>query len=216
MDDAPEDLVGIVGRDGKPVEVLGMDLIAVRRRRRIPRRLEAQRAPTRSGWAFPDDQPARLVRDLGAGMVDHRLDDGRGDGGRRGTWVDRAHHQLTPPSRASRMSSKSVVYVPAERYFQPPSGSSATMVPERILRASRAAATSTAPHDGPPKMPSRKTSSRSAVSASMFDTRYLASSRSGSRTSGMKPSSSDRSPCTPSPGSGSAATMRTPGLFSRR
>ena len=63
--------------------------------------------------------------------------------------------------------------VPAERYFQPPSGSSATIVPDPIFRASRAAATSTAPHDGPPKIPSRKTRSRRAAIESMFDDEVL-------------------------------------------
>src|SRR4051794_29153481 len=216
MDDAPEDLIGVVDRDGEPVEVFGMDLIPIRRRRRVSRRLEPQGSPTERRWPLADDQAAGLVRDPRPGMVDHRLQHGRRDGSRRRPGVDRAHHQLTPPSSASRISSKSVVYVPAERYFQPPSGSRATIVPERILRASRAAATRTAPHDGPPKMPSRKTSSRRAVSESMFDTRYFASSRSGSRISGMNPSSRERSPWTFSPGSGSAATMRTLGLCSRR
>ena len=74
------------------------------------------------------------------------------------------------------MSSKFVVNVPAERYFQPPSGSRATIVPATSSSAaSRAAATRTAPHDGPAKMPSRKTSSRSAAIASRFETRYFAS-----------------------------------------
>ena len=85
-----------------------------------------------------------------------------------------------------------------------------------IVCASRAAATSTAPHDGPAKMPSRKTRSRSAAIASRFETRYFASSSAGSKISGMKPSSSERRPWTCSPGSGSAATIRTPGLCSRR
>ena len=67
----------------------------------------------------------------------------------------RDHHQLTPPSSASSISSRFVEYVPADRYFQPPSGSSATIVPDSISAATRAAATRTAPHDGPPKIPSR-------------------------------------------------------------
>ena len=58
----------------------------------------------------------------------------------------------------------------------PPSGSSATIVPASMRFASRAAATSTAPHDGPANTPSLNTRSRSAATASRFDTRYFASS----------------------------------------
>ena len=62
--------------------------------------------------------------------------------------------------------------------------------------ASRAAATRTAPHDGPAKMPSRKTRSRSAAIASRFETRYFASISAGSKISGTNPSSSERRPWT--------------------
>ena len=87
---------------------------------------------------------------------------------------------------------------------------------DAICCASRAAATSTAPHDGPPKIPSRSTRSRSAAIASRLLTRYFASSIDGSRISGTNPSSSERRPWTCSPGSGSAATIRTPGFARRR
>ncbi len=58
------------------------------------------------------------------------------------------------------------MYAPAERYFQPPSGKSVTIVPRSIDAATRAAATRIAPHDGPAKIPSRATSSRRAATAS--------------------------------------------------
>ena len=107
-------------------------------------------------------------------MRDERLADlAREHGGRRARMG--AHHQLTPPSSASPISSSAIENVPAERYFQPPSGSSATIVPWSISFATRAAATITAPQDGPAKIPSRKTSSRSAAIESSFETRYFAS-----------------------------------------
>src|SRR4029078_12825697 len=173
---------------------------------------------------LPTSVDRRIGEDLG---------EPRGVAGRGGAQVDQppveghagvaerrraagAHHQLTPPSRSASISSRSRVKVPALRYFQPPSGSSATIVPDVIRWASRAAATSTAPQNGPPKIPSRSTRSRSAAIASALLTRYFASSIDGSRISGTNPSSSERRPWTPSPGSGSAATIRTPGFARRR
>ena len=107
----------------------------------------------------------------------------RGSAGRRWTrrpssgsiaaWMPRSALSGSPPVDAALEVVGHLVEVAgeragAERYFQPPSGSSATIVPEPIRCASRAAATSTAPHDGPPKIPSRSTRSRSAAIASRF------------------------------------------------
>src|SRR3954465_8140870 len=215
MNDRPERLAGIVGLDRHPAQAVGRDPVAPGRCGLVLRRLPAQRVPALAGGTVADDDPARPVRVLAASVLDQRLDH-RG-GNRHGRRPRRpGHHQLIPPSSSSPISSRSRLYVPADRYFHPPSGSSTTTVPDRIWRISRAAATSTAPEDGPAKMPSRKTRSRSAASDSRLETRNFATSTSGSRISGTKPSSSERRPWTFSPGSGSAATTRTPGLRSLR
>src|ERR671927_324107 len=46
----------------------------------------------------------------------------------------RLYHQLIPPSRSDSISSRSRLYVPADRYFHPPSGSSATIEPDVAVR----------------------------------------------------------------------------------
>src|SRR6478735_5505080 len=215
VDDAPEDLVGVVGLDRQAEQVGRLDLVAIGRGRLVPGRNVFKRHPGLRGGRVADDEATGLVRVLGTGLRSDRLADGwRHENGRWPGVV--GHHQFTPPSSASSISSRLVEKVPADRYFQPPSGRSATIVPDSISDATRAAATMTAPHDGPAKIPSRKTSSRRAAIASRFETRYFASMNDGSRISGMKPSSRDRRPWTSSPGSGSAAMTRTPSLCSRR
>src|SRR6185369_9887692 len=143
------------------------------RRRFVASRLPSPGDPAIGRRPVAHDDPACLVGVSGTGVIDELLHEVRRQGDRRRAGVSAAHHQLTPPSRSDSISTRSRENVPAERYFQPPSGSSATIVPRSIRFASRAAATSTAPHDGPPKIPSLNTRSRSAAIASRLDTRYL-------------------------------------------
>ncbi len=75
MDDPPEDLVGVVGGDRQAEQVVGVDLVAVRRRRLVPRRLEAQGVTAIGRRGVADDQAAGLVRVLGAGVGDDRVAD---------------------------------------------------------------------------------------------------------------------------------------------
>ena len=88
------------------------------------------------GRRVADDQAAGLVRVAGPGMgLDGVAEHVAGSASAGPGWARRdgsglGHHQLTPPSSASSMSSKFVVNVPADRYFQPPSGRSATIVPD--------------------------------------------------------------------------------------
>ena len=104
-----------------------------------------------------------------------------GPGGRASPPVDAALERVAP-SRRNRSCTSLPRGISSRRR-----AAARRSCPTRHSRASRAAATSTAPHDGPPKMPSRKTSSRSAVSASRFETRYFASSSVGVEDLGDEP-----------------------------
>ena len=129
----------------------------------------------------------------------------------------RAHHQFTPPSSDVPCRRSRVVNVPADRYFQPPSGSSATIVPPPSSRASRAAATRTAPHDGPAKMPSRKTSSRSAVERlEVRDEVLRVDAATGGRAPGRSPRRASAGPGPAPRGVARRPRSGRPGLCSRR
>ena len=199
---------------------LGIDLVAIRRGRLVRGRLEPEGRAAARRRRVADDQAAGLVRVVGPGMRDDRLADRGGQRRRRRPGMV-SHRRGSPPVDAAFEGVFHVVEVGRERAGR--EVLPAAVGEQRDDRAatssssaSRAAATSTAPHDGPAKIPSRNTSSRSAAMASRFETRYFASISDGSRISGTNPSSSERRPWTSSPGSGSAATIRTPGLCSRR
>ena len=61
VDDAPDHLVDIVGGDRHAVQVGGVDLVAIRRGRRVLRRLVAQRRAAMGRRDVADDQAAGLV-----------------------------------------------------------------------------------------------------------------------------------------------------------
>ena len=197
---------------------LGVDLVAVRRGGLVPRRLEAQRAAAvgrRRGRRRSGRTPRSGIRP-GRGRRSRRGSPPAATAAGPGPAVSRS-----PPVDAALERLLHLVEVRRERAGREVLPAAVGEQRDDRARtsssaATRAAATSTAPHDGPAKMPSRKTSSRSAAIASRFETRYFASISDGSRISGMNPSSSERRPWTSSPGSGSAATIRTPGLCSRR
>src|SRR5262245_46156071 len=105
-----------------------------------------------------------------------------------------------------------------DRYFHPPSASTQTTSPRSSSDATRRATCSTAPDEMPAKMPSRSVSSRVAFNESEAFTRNFRSRTDSSRIGGTNPSSSERSPYTRSPSSGSAAITFTLASwrFSRR
>src|SRR5450759_1137104 len=98
MDDAPEDLVGVVGGDGKPDQVVGMDRVPDRGGGRVAAGHVAERDPVRGRRGGSDDQPAGLVRGLGARLGDDRVGDlaRQEDHGRPG--VAQPGIALAPPS----------------------------------------------------------------------------------------------------------------------
>ena len=142
VDDRPERLVGVVGVERQPEQVRRVDLVAVAARR--PRSASARsagRARPQRPAPIPITIPqasfgysarawatiaARICR--GSSTVP-----GPGCRIRAPASTGSPHHQLTPPSRSASISSRSRENVPAERYFQPPSGSSATIVPDAIV-----------------------------------------------------------------------------------
>jgi hypothetical protein len=77
VDDRPERLLGVVGGDGQPVQVVGVDLVAIRRGGLVAGRLVPERDAAVGGRPVADDEPARLVRVVGAGVGDDRVADGR-------------------------------------------------------------------------------------------------------------------------------------------
>src|SRR4029453_8354914 len=103
------------------------------------------------------DQAARLVGALGLGVLDER----RADAGRD-------HHQ-----RRSSIDSAPSVQKSAERYFQPPSASTQTIVPSSSPPASGRATWGTAPGETPAKMPSRSRRSRTPAMDSSLETRIF-------------------------------------------
>src|SRR5207244_11963719 len=116
------------------------------------------------------DEPARLVRLFRARVgLELRADLG---------WD---HHQT---ALSSSSASAPVSQKPAERYFQPPSASTATTTPSSRSAASLRATWTTAPEETPAKMPSRAKSSRSPATDSAFETSSLRSSFETSRIGG--------------------------------
>ena len=61
MDDRPEHLAGVVGVDGEPIEVVGVDVVAHRARRPVASRLPAKGPPAVGRRPVADDQAAHLV-----------------------------------------------------------------------------------------------------------------------------------------------------------
>ena len=84
-----------------------------------------------------------------------------------------------------------------------------TTLPSSISFAMRTAIEAIAPDETPAKMPSSSSSLRVQTIASRLVTKIFRSSRQRSMIGGMKPSSSERRPCTGSPCIGSAATILT-------
>src|ERR1035438_10012863 len=99
--------------------------------------------------------------------------------------------------------------MPLERYFQPSSATTNTTFPSSSSPAIRTAMLAIAPLDTPANRPSSSSSLRVQQIASRLVTKILRSSSERSMIGGMKPSSSERSPCTGSPCIGSAATIFT-------
>src|SRR3954468_14739576 len=94
--------------------------------------------------------------------------------------------------------------MPLDRYFQPSSQTMKTTLPSSSSPAMRTAIEAMAPDETPAKMPSSSRRRRVHTIASWLVTKILRSSRDKSMIGGMKPSSSERSPCTGSPCIGSA------------
>ena len=152
VDDGPELLASVVRLDRQAERRLAVDDVAVGRRRLVAAGGIPERLAALGDHAAPDHDAARLVRVLSRGPARRSRRPSPGAFG-RSTARD-ARRSGSPPAHASLELVLHVVEaarsnVPAERYFQPPSGSSATIVPAAIRVASRAAATSTAPDDGP-------------------------------------------------------------------
>src|ERR1700694_4825138 len=99
--------------------------------------------------------------------------------------------------------------MPLERYFQPSSATTNTTLPSSSSPAMRTAMLAMAPLETPANTPSSSRSLRVQEIASLLVTKILRSSTLRSMIGGMKPSSSERSPCTGSPCIGSAATIFT-------
>ena len=100
MGDRPEDLVGVVGLDREPEQILGVHDVAHRRRFGVPGGLPAQRPAAGRRVAVADDDAAHLVRVFGAGVVDHRGTDGRRQRDRFGPRV-LGHRRRPPPLTTS-------------------------------------------------------------------------------------------------------------------
>src|SRR6188472_3736085 len=122
--------------------------------------------------AVEEQEPAGLVRKLGAGVL-----------GDRRPHRGRDHHQTvdsidcsTPASGASQKS--------ALRYFQPPSARIATTTPSSSSAASRRATWIAAPAETPPRIPSSRSSSRTAATDCSFETSTFRSRRLTSRIGG--------------------------------
>src|SRR4029434_6828276 len=117
------------------------------------------------------------------------------------------HHRVSETFFSARASSGAHAWV--ERYFHPPSASRHTTSPRSSSDATRRPTWSTAPDEMPAKTPSRAFSRRAARTESATFTRNLRSSTDSSKIGGTNPSSSERSPYTRSPSSGSAAITFT-------
>src|ERR1700693_4875264 len=97
--------------------------------------------------------------------------------------------------------------MPLERYFQPSSATTKTTLPSSSSPAIRTAMLAMAPLETPAKRDSSSSSLRVQTIASWLVTKIFRSSSPRSMIGGMKPSSSERKPCTGSPCIGSAATI---------
>src|SRR3954454_5275761 len=100
--------------------------------------------------------------------------------------------------------------MPDDRYFQPSSQTMNTTSPSSSSLAMRTAIEAIAPDETPAKMPSSSSSFRVHTIASWLVTKIFRSSSDRSMIGGMKPSSSERRPCTGSPCIGSAGAVFTP------
>src|SRR3954470_3227430 len=178
---------------GEPqLRVRQLELESIRRRRLVRPRLVALRPPVAK-----EEQPARFVRRFALGVRDELCAHAAGD-----------HHQTVCSIEASTSSASQKS---ADRYFQPASARTATVVDPSRSAASLRATCATAPDDTPAKMPSSSSSRLTSRTDSSFDTSTFRSSFATSRIGGTYPSSSDRSPMTGSPGSGSAAATTASG-----
>src|SRR4029453_7892460 len=126
------------------------------------------------GSVLEDDQPAGLVRQLGARVL-----------GDRRPHRGRDHHQtvvsIDSATRSSGASQKSAL-----RYFQPPSARIVTTTPSSSSSASRRATWTAAPAETPPKIPPSRGSGRTAATDSSFETSTLRSRRETSRIGGTR------------------------------
>ena len=99
--------------------------------------------------------------------------------------------------------------MPEEKYLEPSSATRKTTFPSSSSFAIRTATRAIAPEETPANSPSSSSSLRVNTIASRLVTKILRSSSDRSMIGGMKPSSSERRPCTCSPCIGSAATILT-------
>src|SRR5215212_1189594 len=159
--------------DRKPVAVvleepdfrIDLELEPVGRRGEVPARLIALRLAVAE-----QDQAARLVRRLGAGV----FFEGGAD-------LGADHHQR---SASISPSTSSASQKDAERYFQPASARIATTTPSSSSVASLRATWTTAPAETPAKRPSSASRARTPTTASPFETSSFRSSFETSRIAG--------------------------------
>ena len=168
MDDR---LVEVAVAEIRPHDRVQAQLEVVRRRRRVLSGDVFDRDEA-FGLLLEQEKPAGLVRELGLCVRDDR---GPHDG--------RDHHQMVV-SIDSATSSSGTSQKSALRYFQPPSARIVTTTPSSSSSASRLATWIAAPEETPPRMPSRLSSSRTAVTDSSFDTSTFRSSFATSRIGG--------------------------------
>src|SRR5439155_15478323 len=139
---------------GEPdLGIVELELEAVRRRRGVPPGFVTLRAVLTE-----EDEPARLVRRLPLGVGDEL-----------GAHLGGYHHQTVLSIACSTSSASQKA---ADRYFQPPSASTATTIPSLRSPASLRATWPTAPDETPAKIPDRKStrlnSSHVAISYAVF------------------------------------------------
>src|SRR5262245_8241638 len=128
---------------------LHLELKAVGRLERVPPAHVALRDAVTQ-----HDQPARLVRGLGACVLRELR-----------AQVGPDHHQtLSSIARSTSAASQK----PAERYFQPPSARTQTTMPSSSSSASRRATCTTAPDDTPVNRPSSSSKARTPATDSSF------------------------------------------------
>src|SRR3954464_14052456 len=216
VDDAPYELAAVLDLDDLQ-QVLGRDDVAVRRLGGVADWHESRRRPAVRGIGVGDQQATGLVGHPSPAVIDNLLPqplrqrsvkNRRGaEQGARATSARRLPVALVYQrfSASTDSSSRSRDQTFSDRYFQPPSASRATIVPDSICWAILPATAITPPDETPAKIPSVAVSSRRPSIASAVVTRNFPSSTDGSNTSGTYPSSSERRPCTCSPGIGSAA-----------